>query len=109
MELLSAFSVERSDRMKAFPNRSGKMLRGVLQGPNQKRQPPIKTKRARFDTLVTRYYPSVYSVASRLTDDPREAILRTHDAFNSTRKQLGTPCDENLFASIVLSNVIRRL
>jgi len=48
----------------------------------------MKTKRARFDTLVARYYPAVYSFASRLTDDPREAVLLTHDAFNSTRKQL---------------------
>lgn len=95
--------------MKAPPSRSGNVLRGRLQKANLKRQPPIKTKRARFDTLVARYYPSVYSFASRLTDDPREAILLTHDAFDSTRKQLGTPCDENLFASIILSTVIRRL
>ena len=45
----------------------------------------MKTKRTRFDTLVSRYYPVAYSFASRLTDDPREAVLLTHDAFNSTR------------------------
>ncbi len=61
--------------MKALPSRSGNVLRGHLQEPNQKRKPPMKTKRARFDTLVARYYPAVYSFASRLTDDPREAVL----------------------------------
>ena len=56
------------------PSRSGNMLRGQLQEANQKRKPTMKTKRARFDTLVARYYPAVYSFASRLTDDPREAV-----------------------------------
>jgi hypothetical protein len=40
----------------------------------------MKRKRARFDTLVARYYPAVYSFASRLTDDPRQAVLLTHEA-----------------------------
>jgi len=34
----------------------------------------MKRTHARFDTLVARYYPAVYSFASRLTDDPREAV-----------------------------------
>ena len=55
----------------------------------------------------TRYYPAVYSFASRLTDDPREAIALTRDAFNSTRKQLRSCCDDNVFASILTSAVIR--
>src|SRR5438132_12797415 len=92
--------------MKEPPSRSGSALHGLLQQPNQKPK-PIKTKGARFDTLVARYYPAVYSVASRLTDDPREAVLLTHDAFNSTRRQLRTCCDENVFASILMSSVIR--
>ena len=37
----------------------------------------MKTKSSRFDRLVARYYPAVYSFASRLTDDPREAIALT--------------------------------
>jgi hypothetical protein len=78
------------------------------QEPNEKRNPPIKTKRARFDTLAARYYPAVYSIACRLTDDPREAIVLTQEAFDRTRKQLGTVCDENLFASILISTVIWR-
>src|SRR5215475_792337 len=92
--------------MKGLPTPSGSILRAQLQGPNQKRK-LTKTKGARFDTLVGRYYPAVYSFASRLTDDPREAILLTHAAFNSTRKQLRTCCDENVFASILMCTVIR--
>jgi hypothetical protein len=49
--------------MKAPPSRSGNVLRGRLQEPNQKRKPAMKTKRVRFDTLVARYYPAVYSFA----------------------------------------------
>jgi hypothetical protein len=67
----------------------------------------MKTKCARFDTLVARYYPSVYSFASRLTDDPREAVLLTHDAFNSTRKQLQSRRDEVSVVTILLDAVIR--
>jgi DNA-directed RNA polymerase specialized sigma24 family protein len=67
----------------------------------------MKTKRARFDTLVARYYPAVYSFASRLTDDPREAVLLTHDAFNSTRKQLRSRRSEVALVIILLNAVIR--
>jgi DNA-directed RNA polymerase specialized sigma24 family protein len=81
--------------------------RGQLQELNQKRKPPMKTKRARFDTLVARYYPAVYRFASRLTDDPREAVLLTHNAFNSARKQLRSRRDEVALASMLLTAVIR--
>lgn len=47
----------------------------------------MKTRSSHFDRLVAQYYPAVYSFASRLTDDPREAIALTRDAFNSVRKQ----------------------
>ena len=67
----------------------------------------MKTKCARFDTLVARYYPAVYSFASRLTDDPREAVLLTRDAFNSTRKQLRSRRDEVALVTILLNAVIR--
>jgi len=89
------------------PSRSGNVLRRQLQEPNQKRKPPMKTKRARFDTLVARYYPAVYSFASRLTDDPREAVVLTRDAFNSTRKQLRRRRDEVALVTILLNAVIR--
>lgn len=67
----------------------------------------MKAKSSRFDCLVARYYPAVYSFASRLTDDPREAVVLTHDAFKSTRKYLGNRRDEAALASILISTVIR--
>ena len=83
------------------------MLHGQLQARNHKTKLTIKTKSSRFDALVARYYPAVYSFACRLTDDPREAIALTRDAFNTTRKQLRSCCDDNVFASILISTVIR--
>ena len=74
---------------------------------NRKRKPLMKAKISRFDNLVARYYPAVYSFASRLTDDPREAIVLTRDAFKSTRKQLRNRRDEVALASILISAVIR--
>ena len=67
----------------------------------------MKTKCARFDTLVARYYPTVYSFAARLTDDPWEAFVLTRDAFNSTRKHLRNRRDEVALASIRIAAVIR--
>ena len=93
--------------MKPPPSRSGNVLRGQLQKPNKKRKPPMKTNRARFDSLVARYYCAVYSFASRVTDDPLEAVLLTHDAFNSTRKQLRNCRDEVERVTILLNAVIR--
>jgi len=74
---------------------------------NRKRRLLMKAKSSRFDRLVDRYYPAVYSFASRLTDDPREAIELTRDAFNSTREQLTKSRDENALASILILAVIR--
>jgi DNA-directed RNA polymerase specialized sigma24 family protein len=88
------------------PGRSRSVLHGLLQQRNQKTK-PIKTKHARFETLVARYYPTVYSFASRLTDDPREAVLLTHDAFNSIRKQRWNRRDEVALVTILLTAVIR--
>ena len=67
----------------------------------------MKTKSSRFDSLVARYYPAVYSFASRLTDDPREAVVLTRDAFQSTRKQLWNRRDEVERVTILLNAVIR--
>jgi DNA-directed RNA polymerase specialized sigma24 family protein len=78
-----------------------------MQPRNHKAKLTIKTKSSRFDALVARYYPAVYNFASRLTDDPREAIALTRDAFNTSRKELRSCCDENVFASILVSTVIR--
>jgi DNA-directed RNA polymerase specialized sigma24 family protein len=68
---------------------------------------PIKRKISRFDTLVARYYPAVYSLASRMTDDPRKAVVLAHDALESTRKRLGTRRGETAFASVLIAAVIR--
>jgi DNA-directed RNA polymerase specialized sigma24 family protein len=67
----------------------------------------MKVKSSRFDSLVARYYPAVYNFASRLTDDPREAVVLTYDAFKSARKQLRNRRDEAALASILISAVIR--
>jgi DNA-directed RNA polymerase specialized sigma24 family protein len=67
----------------------------------------MKAKTSRFDSLVARYYPAVYSFASRFTDDPRQAVALTRDAFKSAQKQLRKRCDENALASILISAVIR--
>ena len=74
---------------------------------DQKSKPPMKAKSSVFDSLVARYYPAVYSFASRLTDDPREAVALTREAFNKTRKQLRNRLDEAALASILISAVIR--
>jgi DNA-directed RNA polymerase specialized sigma24 family protein len=67
----------------------------------------MKTERARFDTLVARYYPAVYSFAFRMTDDPLEAVLLTHVAFSSTGKQLRNRRGEVERVTILLNAVIR--
>jgi hypothetical protein len=74
---------------------------------NQKKKPPMKAKRSRFDSLVARYYPAVYSFASRLTDDPREAIALTRNAFRSAQKQLCSLRDQTAVARILILAVIR--
>jgi DNA-directed RNA polymerase specialized sigma24 family protein len=73
----------------------------------QKRKPSTKAKASRFDTLVARYYPAVYSLASRFTDNPREAVALTRDAFQSTQKQLQRRRNEDALATLLMSAVIR--
>jgi hypothetical protein len=74
---------------------------------NQKKKPPMKAKNSRFDNLVARYYPAVYSFACRLTDDPRDAIALTRNAFRSVQKQLGSLRDQTAIATTLVSAVIR--
>ena len=73
--------------MRYARSQSGNLLHD-LQQAERKGKPRTKAKRARFDAFVARYYPTVYHFAFRLTDDPREAVLLTHYAFLSIRKQL---------------------
>jgi DNA-directed RNA polymerase specialized sigma24 family protein len=74
---------------------------------SKRRKVTIKTKTSRFDRLVARYYPAVYSLASRMTDDPRRAIVLAHDALENTRKRLGNRRGETAFASVLIAAVIR--
>ena len=68
---------------------------------------PMKTKDSRFDRLVARYYPAVYSFAARLTDDPREAVALTREAFNGARKQLQSVRNQTGIATVLVSAVLR--
>jgi hypothetical protein len=115
---LGHYQQKRGNKMKHRYKQLGKLsLANVLRArqvrkgngaaTNQKSKPPMKAKSSRFDSLVARYYPAVYGVASRLTDDPREAIALTRDAFNSTRRQLQNLRDETTLASILILAVIR--
>ena len=83
------------------------MLHGQLQARNHKAKLTMKAKSSRFDSLVARYYPAVYSFASRLTDDPREAIALTRNAFRSAQKQLCSLRDQTAVATILILAVIR--
>jgi DNA-directed RNA polymerase specialized sigma24 family protein len=67
----------------------------------------MKTKSSRFDSLVARYYPAVYSFAARLTDDPREAAALTREAFNGARKQLQSIRSQTAIATILIAAVLR--
>jgi len=67
----------------------------------------MKTRSSRFDRLVPQYYPAVYSFASRLTDDPREAIALTRDAFNSVRKQSRRLRNPAAITTALISAVVR--
>ena len=92
--------------MQGPPTARGTILRAQSLGTNQKRKPSTKTKYTRFDILVSRYYPAVYSFASRLTDDPREAVLLTKDAFNTIRNRRWRYRNEVMLATILLNAVI---
>lgn len=84
------------------PPTNGSLLCAQSQAPNQNRRWSIKTHRACFDTFVSRYYPAVYNLASRLVDDPREAVLLTHNAFLSVRKHAWRPHDEMVLVRLLL-------
>src|SRR4029077_16207364 len=75
---------------------------------HQKNAKTVKGKKCgRFETLVRRYYSGVYSFASRLTDDPVEAVELTHGAFISTRKQLQRGRNEVEIVTMLLTAMIR--
>jgi hypothetical protein len=66
----------------------------------------MKTKNSRVDRLVARYYPAVYSFAARLTDDPREAVALTREAFNGAGKQLQSILSQTAIATILIAVVL---
>ena len=67
----------------------------------------MKIRISRFDSLVEQYYPAVYSLAIRLTDDPREAIELTRNTFAKARKQLSQTRTGPTTATVLLSAVLR--
>jgi hypothetical protein len=92
--------------MKGPPNPERQYTARSIARTESKRKPPTKTKGTRFDSLVGRYYSAVYSFASRLTDDPREAVFLTYDAFNKIRKRRWRRRDEVMLATTLLNAVI---
>jgi DNA-directed RNA polymerase specialized sigma24 family protein len=94
--------------MKA-PRRARRSTACLATTPKTKNRPkpPKANKHGRFETLVRRYYSGVYSFASRLTDDPVEAVVLTHVAFISTRRHLQTRRNEVEIVTILLTTVIR--
>jgi len=67
----------------------------------------MKTKSSRFDHLVARYYPAVYTFAARLTDDLREAVAVTREAFNGARKQLQRMRSQTAITTVLIAAVLR--
>lgn len=67
----------------------------------------MKTNNSRFDGLVARYYPAVYSFAARLTDDPRDAVALTRQAFNGARNQLHRMRNQTAIAAVLIAAVLR--
>jgi hypothetical protein len=100
---LGHYQHKRGNKMKHRCN----VRKGDGTATDQKSNPPMKAKSSRFDSLVARYYPAVYGFASRLTDDPREAVLLTRDAFQSTRNQLRYRRDEIALMSVLIAAIIR--
>lgn len=67
----------------------------------------MKKGNSRFDRLVARYYPVVYSFATRLTDDPREAVALTRQAFDGARKQLSKVRNQTTIVTVLIAAVLR--
>jgi hypothetical protein len=67
----------------------------------------MTTKSLHFDGVVSRYYPAVYSLAARLTDDPRTALALTKEAFRNAEKQLCNLRSQTAVATVLLTSVLR--
>ena len=91
--------------MKRPPNRRGALPCRQVRETDKKRKSPSKTKPTSFDALVARYYRMIYRLVLQITDDPLEALLLTHAAFNRTRKQLRTRRDEAIIVKMLAAAV----
>jgi DNA-directed RNA polymerase specialized sigma24 family protein len=67
----------------------------------------MKKENSSFDRLVARYYPAVYSFAARLTDDLRDAVALTRQAFSGARKQLQKMHSQTAIATVLIVAVLR--
>jgi DNA-directed RNA polymerase specialized sigma24 family protein len=67
----------------------------------------MKKENSSFDRLVARYYPAVYSFAARLTDNPRDAVALTRQAFGGARKQLQKMHSQTAIATVLIAVVLR--
>ena len=67
----------------------------------------MKAKISGFDKMVAQYYPAVYSLATRLTDDPREALALTREAFCKAQNQLAHLRGQPAIATVLLAAVLR--
>jgi DNA-directed RNA polymerase specialized sigma24 family protein len=74
---------------------------------NEQERCSMNTTSSRFDCLVARYYPAVYSFAARFTDDPREAVALTRQAFNTAQKQLQSVRNQTAVATVLICAVLR--
>jgi hypothetical protein len=70
-------------RMKPSRNWSRTVLRRPVQKRDCTRKSTSETKKAHVNTLLARCYPALYSFASRLTDDPRQALLLADQVSDS--------------------------
>ena len=67
----------------------------------------MKKTHSRFDALVSRYYPAVYGLAVRLTEDPRVAAGLTRTAFRNAEKELTHLTSKRSIVNTLLSAVLR--
>lgn len=67
----------------------------------------MKKENSSFDRLVARYYPAVCSFAARLTDDPRDAVALTRQAFSGARKQRQKMHSQTAIATVLIAAVLR--
>jgi hypothetical protein len=67
----------------------------------------MKKSNSRFDMLVSRYYPAVYGLAVKLTEDPRAAVGLTRAAFRKAEPELAHLTSKRSIANTLLSAVLR--